>query len=158
MRTLKFLFALFALSIAMACFETHEPEVVAANPSERKPSENPADVPSIAGQWKIIEENDAWDYTLLRAVDDYRVWEFFPDGTVKHYHDTAHTDARLKTFELKSDSLYIYYDNVKGECCTFIYGWRFTDAKENKIEMKLLHGNITDIPQPLLWIYERVKR
>ncbi|MDR0682998.1 MAG: hypothetical protein LBG15_14290 [Dysgonamonadaceae bacterium] len=62
---------------------------------------------SINGQWKRIEENDAWDYNLIHPVDYYAVWEFFPDGTVKYYDNSDNTDERFKTYELKSDSLYI---------------------------------------------------
>jgi hypothetical protein len=108
--------------------------------------------------WKVIEENDAWDYNLIRLVDYYRVWEFFPDGTVKYYYNSDNIDEGLKTYELKSDSLYIYYDNIKEECCTHIYSCRFIDEENNKIRIAYLQGNKTDIPQPLLWIFERVNK
>ena len=113
---------------------------------------------SISDKWKLIEENDAWDYNLINPVDYYRVWEFFLDGTVKYYHDSDHIDnSFLKTYELKSDSLYIYYNNIKDEINTHIYSCRFIDEEKNKIRIEHLQGLLTAIPQPLLWIYERIK-
>jgi hypothetical protein len=112
--------------------------------------------PSINGKWKVIEENDAWDYHLIRPVDYYRVWEFFPDRTVRYYHNSDNIDDQLKTYQLKSDSLYIYYDDIKEGCCTHIYTCRFIDEENNKIQIEYLQGNSADIPKPSLWIYERV--
>jgi hypothetical protein len=88
----------------------------------------------------------------MRPVDYDRVWEFFSDGTVKY----ANVDDRLKTYELKLDSLYIYFNDIKEECCMFTYDCRFIDEEKNKIRIELLQGNITARIQPLLWIYERV--
>ncbi|MDR1592833.1 MAG: lipocalin family protein [Prevotellaceae bacterium] len=140
MKTLKFLIAVLALSMGVAC------------------SEENVTVSSINGKWKVIEENDAWDYNLIHAVNYYRVWEFFPDGTVKYYYNSDNIDERSKTYELKSDSLYIYYDNIKEETSTHIYSCLFIDAEKNKIRIEYLHGLRTDIMQPSLWIFERVNK
>ncbi|MDR1561867.1 MAG: hypothetical protein LBS54_02110 [Dysgonamonadaceae bacterium] len=112
------------------------------------------------GQWKVIEENDAWDYDLIHPVDYYGVWEFFPDGKVSHYYNINNIDERFKTYELKSDSLYIYYDKTTGieYGGTYIYRCQFIDAEKNKIRIEFLQGILTDMPQPLLWIFERVNK
>jgi hypothetical protein len=139
MKTLKFLvFVVLVLGMAMAC------------------SEENVNTSLIHGKWKIIEEENPWDRDVFQPVDYYNVWEFFPDGTAKWYQTIDNIDGRLKTYELKSDSLYIYYDNTKEECCTFVYRCRFIDAENNKVKVEYLQGNMTDIMQPLLWIYERV--
>jgi hypothetical protein len=142
MKTLKFLLiALLALNMGMACSK-NESSV-----------ENP-----LTGKWKVIEENNPWNPDLIQPVDYYSVWEFFPDGTFKRYHTIDNMDDQLRTYELKSDSLYTYYENIKEECCTHIYRCQFIDKEKNKIKIEYLQGNITAIPQPLLWIYERVNK
>ncbi|MDR2684199.1 MAG: hypothetical protein LBB53_02310 [Prevotellaceae bacterium] len=147
MKKLKFfLFAVLTLSINMACSGDVTPE------------EENVTISSINGKWKVIEENDAWDYNLIHPVDYYKVWEFSLDGTVKYYHDSDNMDDQLKTYELNSDLLYTYYDNIKEECCTHIYRCRFIDAEKNKIKVEYLQGNSTDIPKPSVWIYERVNK
>jgi hypothetical protein len=139
MKTLRFLvFAALALGMAAACSEEHE------------------NTASIHGKWKIIEEENPWDTSIIQPVDYYTVWEFFPNGMVKHYYNSANIDVYLKTYELKSDLLYIYYENKKDELHAHTYRCRFIDAEKNKIEIKYLQGLKTDRMQPLLWIYERV--
>jgi hypothetical protein len=110
------------------------------------------------GQWKLIEEDDPWEH-LFRPVDYYEVWEFFPNETVKIYHNSNNIDERFKTYELKSDTIIIYYDNRKDiMCCAHGYRCRFIDVRKNKVRMELVLGNITDMIKPLVWIYERVNK
>jgi hypothetical protein len=141
MKKLNFLLlTVLALSIAAACSK------------DESSAENP-----LIGKWKVIEENDPWDYDLIHTVDYYRVWEFFPNGTVKYYNNSDNIDnSLLKTYELKSDSLYIYYENIKDELNTHIYSCRFIDEEKNKIRIEYLQGIRADIMQPSVWIYERV--
>ncbi|MDR2776110.1 MAG: hypothetical protein LBC19_15515 [Tannerella sp.] len=147
MKTLKFLFAGLALSMVAAC-------------SDNDGVEDNVETPLIIGQWEMIEENDAWDYDIMHPVTDYRVWEFFPDGTIKQYSNSNNIDERFKTYEVKSGSLIIYYDKTKGieYGGKYIYKCQFIDAEKNKIRIEFLQGILTDIPQPLLWIYERVNK
>jgi hypothetical protein len=141
MKTLKFLvFVVLILGMVTACVEEN------------------VSTASIHGKWKVIEENDAWDYDLIRPVDYYRVWEFFPDGTFKWYPTFGDSDDHFRTYELISDSLYIYFDNIKEEFYTHIYRCQFIDRKKNKIKIEFLQGNSTAIPKPSLWIYERVNK
>jgi hypothetical protein len=140
MKTLKFLLiALLALNMGMACSK-NESSV-----------ENP-----LTGKWKVVEEENPWDRSLIQPVDYYTVWEFFPEGTVKHYYNSNNIDGQLKTYELKSDLLYIYYENRKDELHTHTYRCRFIDAKKNKIKIEYLQGIRALSMQPSLWIYERV--
>jgi hypothetical protein len=141
MKTLKFLvFAMLALSMATAC------------------TKEDVNTSSIHGKWKVIEENNPWDPDIIQPVDYYRVWEFFPDGTFKYYQTMDNIDDHFSTYELKSDSLYIYHDNMKEEFYTHIYRCRFIDAKKNKIEIEYLRGLTTLSMKPSLWIYERVNK
>jgi hypothetical protein len=165
MKTLKFLlFAVLALSISMACSEdvvsgqepddSHEQEPDDSH--EQGASNNMKENAIFIGKWKVIEEEDAWDRSIIRPVDYYTVWEFFSDGTIKHYYNIDNVDEAFKTYELKSDSLYIYHNNIKVKTSTHIYSYRFIDAEKNKIKMKIVGGPVTEMMQPLLWIYERV--
>ncbi|MDR2817025.1 MAG: hypothetical protein LBB62_10045 [Proteiniphilum sp.] len=169
MKTLKYLlFAALALSILTACLisNVENMEDNAENTDTTDTSDTtktdvtipPIIISPIIGQWKVIEENDAWDYDLMHPVTDYRVWEFFSNGTIKQYSNSNKIDEWFKTYELKSDSLYIYHDNIKEEWCTHIYRCQFIDAEKNKIKIEFLWGLTTDIKKPSLWIFERVNK